>query len=84
MKQENIKKSIILNQYKQEIEFILNALLEEVESSKAREIMLEELALILLSYEYMKKHETASGYPLCRGLNIPFEVFKRVEEIRSL
>jgi hypothetical protein len=80
---DNIKKEIILPQYKREIEYIIKDISKNKYEDDSIENALKDLALLQLSYEYMQKHESASGYPLCRGLNIPFEVFEKIEEIRK-
>jgi hypothetical protein len=79
----NFKKEVLLSQYEKEIKYLAQIIYEDKYKDNSRENALKDLAVLQLSYEYMQEHDNVSGYPMCRGLWIPFPVYDRIKEIRK-
>ena len=79
----NFKKDVLLSQYEKEINRLIKVIYEDKYQDNSRENALKDLVVLQLSYEYMNSHDDEIGYPMCQGLWIPFEVYKKIKTIRS-
>jgi hypothetical protein len=81
--QDNIIQEKALPQYEKAIQYCLQIINNERKNAESRKQALKDLAVLQLSYDYMEKHKTASGYPAQQGLLIPFDVLIAVEKLES-